>query len=77
MWEFSRHHGHSCIPENTRSRTIRSYPFLLLPHSRLAVLHQSVSYRGFICRAFAIARPVNFDPQLSCPRQGGIGVCLR
>ena len=32
-------------------------------HSPFAALHKSGSYRGFICRAFAIARPVSFDPK--------------
>jgi hypothetical protein len=31
-------------------------------HSPFAALHKSGSYRGFICRAFAIARPASFDP---------------
>jgi hypothetical protein len=31
-------------------------------HSPFAALHKSGSYRGVICRAFAIAIPVSFDP---------------
>jgi hypothetical protein len=31
-------------------------------HSPIAALHKSGSYRGFICPAFSIARPVSFDP---------------
>jgi len=32
-------------------------------HSPFAALHKSGSYWGVICRAFAIARPVGFDPE--------------
>jgi len=35
------------------------------PHSPFAALHESGSYRGLTCRAFAIARPVTFDPNWS------------
>ena len=31
-------------------------------NSPFAALHKSGSYRGFICRAFTVARPVSFDP---------------
>jgi hypothetical protein len=34
-------------------------------NSPFAALHNSGSYRGFICRAFAVARPVGFDPKRS------------
>jgi hypothetical protein len=30
-------------------------------HSPCAALHKSGSYRGVICHAFAIARPVSFE----------------
>ena len=33
-------------------------------NSPFAALHKSGSDRGFICRAFAISRPVSFDPYL-------------
>ena len=33
-------------------------------HSPFGALHKSGSYRGIICRAFTIARPVSFDPHL-------------
>jgi len=32
-------------------------------HSPFAALHKSGSYRGFIWRAFDVARPVGFDPK--------------
>jgi hypothetical protein len=34
-------------------------------HSPFAALHKSGRYRGFNCRAFAIARRVSFDPELT------------
>ena len=33
-------------------------------HSPFAALRKSGSYRGFICRAFSVARPVSLDPYL-------------
>ena len=34
-------------------------------HYTFAALHNLGRYRRFICRAFAVARPVKFDPKLS------------
>jgi len=35
--------------------------------SPFAALHRSGSYWGFICRAFGVTGPANFDPEPSAP----------